>query len=64
MLLSQLNTGWGDNLIQTNTVEEYHYDNRTWTLVPTSMIQPRRYFGALAVPALMFRDIPGGCIGV
>ena len=56
--------GWGGNLGHTNTVEEYHYDSGTWTLVPNLMVQPRRYFGAITVPALLFRDIPGGCVGV
>jgi hypothetical protein len=61
----KLNTGSDEfGTLQTETVEEYHYDNRSWTLVPTSLTEPNTYFGAVAVPALLFRDIPGGCIGV
>jgi len=56
--------GWGLPYSMTNTVEEYHYNNRSWTLVKNSMIQQRRYFGAMSVPALLFKNIPGGCSGV
>jgi hypothetical protein len=56
--------GWGGSLGHTNTVEEYNYDLGTWTLAPNSMVQPRRYFGAITVPALMFRDMLGGCVGI
>jgi hypothetical protein len=56
--------GWGDPYAMTNTVEEYHYYNRSWTLVPNSMVQPRRYFSAIAVPALFFQNIKGGCVGI
>ncbi len=56
--------GWGAPSEMTNTVEEYHYDNKSWTMVPESMIQQRRYFGAISVPAVLFKNIPGGCSGV
>ncbi len=56
--------GWGiPATLTTKTVEEYHYNNRSWTLLSNSMIQARRYVGALTVPALLFRDIAGGCVG-
>ena len=31
----------------SNTVEEYHYHNNSWTIASKSMIQPRKYFWPL-----------------
>ncbi len=56
--------GWGYPNEMTNTVEEYNYDSRSWTLVPNSMVQQRRYFSAISVPAFFFQNIKGGCVGV
>jgi len=48
----------------TNVVEEFHHENGSWTIAPSLMIQRRQFFGSVAVPALLFKDIPGGCSGV
>jgi hypothetical protein len=56
--------GWGLPYSMTNTVEEYHYGNRSWTLITNSMFQERRYFAAISVPALFFQNVKGGCVGV
>ncbi len=46
------------------TVEEYHHESRSWTIITNSMIKETRFSGAVAVSALLFRNIAEGCIGV
>ena len=45
-------------------VEEFHYNNNTWTEVEASPINPQIFSNALALPADMFAHLPGGCEGM
>lgn len=56
--------GWAGSAAITNTTEEYNYETGTWTLLTNNMIQSRRYLAAASVPAILFNNFPGGCVGV
>ena len=44
--------------------EEYHYENRSWTVLSTTLQSFRLSYAAISVPAILFRNMPGGCLGV
>lgn len=46
-----------------NYVEEFDYETKTWTVLDAKLKQGRSGYAALSVPALMFKDMPGGCTG-
>ena len=43
---------------------EYHYQNKSWTLIETNLTYPRELFSAASVPAVLFSNLPGGCEGI
>jgi len=46
-----------------NYVEEFIYETKTWTVLNPKLKQARSGYAALSVPAMMFKDMPGGCVG-
>ena len=46
-----------------NFVEEFIYETQSWMALGTKLKQARSGYAALSVPALMFKNLPGGCIG-
>ena len=46
------------------TAEEYHYANRSWTVLSITLKLGRMSYSALSVPALLFKNRPGGCQGI
>jgi hypothetical protein len=49
---------------RTNTIEEFHYDDRTWSPVSASIFDNRNGSQeVLSVPAEQFQHFPGGCVG-
>jgi hypothetical protein len=49
---------------RTNTIEELHYDDRTWSPVSASIFDNRNGSQeVLSVPAEQFQHFPGGCVG-
>ena len=57
-------TALGLNLKVVPTSEEYHYDNRSWTILSSTLKLARMSYGAISVPAVLFKNLPGGCQGV
>jgi hypothetical protein len=47
-----------------DVVEEYHYETNTWTEVEAGPINQQKYGSAIALPAGMFANLPGGCEGI
>lgn len=48
-----------------NVVEEFHYNNNTWTTLDNSLIVHRTgHQDVLSLPADLFQHLPGGCVGV
>jgi hypothetical protein len=48
-----------------NIVEEFHYNNNTWTTLDAGLIVHRTgHQGVLSLPAHLFQHLPGGCVGV
>jgi hypothetical protein len=47
-----------------NVIEEFHYNNNTWSSVEAKLIVPRKHHGTIALPAELFQHLPGGCVGV
>ena len=48
-----------------NVVEEFDYDTNSWTSVSHNLMTWRNgHQTAIAVPAEMFKHLPGGCTGV
>jgi hypothetical protein len=47
-----------------NIVEEYHQHNNSWTVAPKTLLYPRWHPGGITVPAHLFKNLPGGCLGV
>ena len=52
-----------DNLVGT-TIEEYHNDNRSWTVLNATLKTARKSSSAVPVPAMLFNNVTGGCVGV
>ena len=48
----------------SNTIEEFHLENNTWTLVNQPMIIPRIQHNSISLPASIFSEIAGGCQGI
>jgi len=48
----------------TNVIEEFHYNNNTWSSVEAKLIVSRFHHGTIALPAELFQHLPGGCVGV
>jgi hypothetical protein len=46
------------------TSEEYHYDNRSWTVLGSTLQFFRLSYAVVSVPAMLFKNMPGGCVGV
>ncbi len=49
---------------ERNVIEEFHYNNNTWSSVEAKLIVPRMHHGTIALPAELFQHLPGGCVGV
>jgi hypothetical protein len=47
-----------------NVIEEFHYNNNTWSSVEAKLIVSRFHHGTIALPAELFQHLPGGCVGV
>ena len=48
-----------------NVVEEFHYNNNTWTTLDDGLIVHRTgHHDVLSLPADLFQHLPGGCVGV
>ena len=48
----------------TNTVSEFLYNNNTWVASPFTMKRATvAHMSALPLPAKMFQNIAGGCVG-
>jgi hypothetical protein len=48
----------------TSAIEEFHYNNNTWSSVEARLIVQRYHHGTIALPAELFQHLPGGCVGV
>ena len=48
----------------TTVVEEYIDCATVWNKISQKMRSHRRHFGAISVPASMFKDLEGGCGGL
>jgi hypothetical protein len=49
---------------RTNTIEEFHYDDRTWSPVSATLFANQNGSQeVLSVPAEQFQHFPGGCVG-
>ena len=46
------------------SIEEYHYANRSWTVLSKNLKLPRMSYAATSVPAVLFKNMPGGCQGI
>ena len=57
-------SGNGTAAMPTSTVEEYDPFNGVWNLVGTNLLQGRKKFAVLSLPAALFKYLPQGCKGV
>ncbi len=56
--------GGGHTRTVSYLVEEFHYNNNTWSTVDARPINTQVFSKGLALPADMFAQIPGGCEGI
>ena len=49
---------------ETETVEEFHLSNKSWTLLEQKMRMGKRHFRAISIPALLFQNEIENCTGV
>ena len=57
-------TGQNSSTLVEPSVEEYHYDNRSWEVLSTTLKLARTSHAAISVPAVLFKNLPGGCQGI
>ena len=48
----------------SETVEEFHFENNTWSSVNQTLIIPRIQHNSISLPASIFSAISGGCQGI
>jgi len=53
--------GSGSNV---DVVEAYDESTGNWVSSAFKLFQPKRHLDAVAVPASLFKNLPGGCQGV
>jgi hypothetical protein len=47
----------------SNTIEEFIYESLSWVVLDLKLINQRVLYSAMSIPALLFKDLPGGCLG-
>jgi hypothetical protein len=48
---------------ELDSVEEFHFTNKSWTLVNKKMLMAKRLFKAISIPAFLFQDVVENCTG-
>jgi hypothetical protein len=56
--------GSGYNGYNVDVVEAFDESVGLWVPSTYPLFQPKRHLDAVAVPASLFKNLPGGCIGV